>query len=483
MKKMSKLLALVLTLVMALSLVNTAFAAEGDPTITITGDSNITYSIYRLFDIETAANGGHKYKICSGWENFVTNETYAANYFNVQESGSGKYVLWKKGESVSPADGAALAQLARDYVTASGSTLTPVDTVMAGSPASVPKNGYYLLIPNDKTASGLIAVLAADIEVVEKVQSEGMPTVSKEVMEDSTGKYGKENDAEIGELLYFQTTIIAGAEARKYVLHDKMDGDDNGAHMEFVGITEITRGGNPVPSGADTYSVVLPKAGESTLEDGCAFHIVFSDTFCNGLHEGAVIVVKYTGKLTTAAAANTPHVNETWLTHIDADTETLHDKTTTKTYNITVNKVDQKGDPLAGATFVLKDNVGKYYKWDASTGVSWVDEKAHATKHTSNGTENDVVFVGVDAEIFTLIEDIVPEGYTGQSDIDISTKATKDNDGKPIPAQSVTITVTNVLGTQLPTTGGMGTTLFYVGGGLLVAAAVVLLALKKRKAE
>ena len=475
MKRMSKLLALVLTLVMALSLVNTAFAAEGDPTITIIGDSNITYTIYRLFDIETAANGGHKYKICSGWENFVTSETYAVNYFNVQESGSGKYVLWKKGESVSPADGAALAQLARDYVTASGSTLTPVDTVMAGSPASVPKNGYYLLIPNDKTASGLIAVLEADIEVVEKVLSEGMPTVSKEVMEDSTGKYGKENDAEIGELLYFQTTIIAGAEARNYVLHDKMDIHDNIAHMKFVGITGITRGGNIVPS--DYYKVVTNPG------DGCAFHVEFTPDFCNGLHEGAVIVVKYTGKLTTAAGDDKAHVNETWLTHIDADTETLHDKTTTKTYNITVNKVDQKGDPLAGATFVLKDNVGKYYKWDASTGVSWVDEKADATKHTSNGTENDVVFVGVDAEIFTLIEDIVPEGYTGQSDIDISTKATKDNDGKPIPAKSANITVTNVLGTQLPTTGGMGTTLFYVAGGLLVAAAVVLLALKKRKAE
>ena len=475
MKRMSKLLALVLTLVMALSLVNTAFAAEGDPTITIDGDSDIIYTIYRLFDIETAANDGHKYKICSGWENFVTSETYAVNYFNVQESGSGKYVLWKKGESVSPADGAALAQLARDYVTASGSTLTPVDTVMAGSPASVPKNGYYLLIPNDKTASGLIAVLEADIEVVEKVLSEGMPTVSKEVMEDSTGKYGKENDAEIGELLYFQTTIIAGAEARNYVLHDKMDIHDNIAHMKFVGITGITRGGNIVPS--DYYKVVTNPG------DGCAFHVEFTPDFCNGLHEGAVIVVKYTGKLTTAAGDDKAHVNETWLTHIDADTETLHDKTTTKTYNITVNKVDQKGDPLAGATFVLKDNVGKYYKWDASTGVSWVDEKADATKHTSNGTENDVVFVGVDAEIFTLIEDIVPEGYTGQSDIDISTKATKDNDGKPIPAKSANITVTNVLGTQLPTTGGMGTTLFYVAGGLLVAAAVVLLALKKRKAE
>ena len=477
MKRMSKLLALVLTLVMALSLVNTAFAAEGDPTITITGDSNITYSIYRLFDIETAANGGHKYKICSGWENFVTSETYAANYFNVQESGSDKYVLWKKGESVSPADGAALAQLARDYVTASGSTLTHVDTVMAGSPASVPKNGYYLLIPNDKTASGLIAVLEADIEVVEKVLSEGMPTVSKEVMEDSTGKYGKENDAEIGELLYFQTTIIAGAEARNYILHDKMDIHDGIAHMEFVEITGITRGGNIVPG--DYYTVI------TDTDDGCAFHVEFTPDFCKDLHEGAVIVVKYTGKLTTAAAADVAHVNETWLTHIDADTETLHDKTTTKTYDITFTKVDQDGKALAGATFVLKDNVGKYYYWDETNKcVKWETSSENATKFTTTNAENTFTIHGLDAEIFKLVELVVPEGYTGQSEIEINTKEkNKDSNNNVLNTQSKTVTVTNVLGTQLPTTGGMGTTLFYVGGGLLVAAAVVLLALKKRKAE
>ena len=80
----------------------------------------------------------------------------------------------------------------------------------------------------------------------------------------------------------------------------------------------------------------------------------------------------------------------------------------------------------------------------------------------------------MDAEIFTLEETVVPGGYTGTSDVEVDVKT---------PSASQTLTVTNVLGTQLPTTGGMGTTLFYVAGGLLVAAAVVLLALKKRKAE
>ena len=42
------------------------------------------------------------------------------------------------------------------------------------------------------------------------------------------------------------------------------------------------------------------------------------------------------------------------------------------------------------------------------------------------------------------------------------------------------VTVTNNSGSQLPETGGIGTTLFYVGGGILVLLAVVLLVTKKR---
>ena len=42
------------------------------------------------------------------------------------------------------------------------------------------------------------------------------------------------------------------------------------------------------------------------------------------------------------------------------------------------------------------------------------------------------------------------------------------------------IKVLNQTGTELPSTGGMGTTLFYVVGGLLVAVAVVLLVTKKK---
>ena len=85
-----------------------------------------------------------------------------------------------------------------------------------------------------------------------------------------------------------------------------------------------------------------------------------------------------------------------------------------------------------------------------------------------------VEFVGVDAEVFTLVEHVVPGGYTGTTDITVNTK--EETGG----LHSKLVTVTNTLGTALPETGGMGTTLFYVAGGLLIAAAVALLISKKR---
>ena len=47
----------------------------------------------------------------------------------------------------------------------------------------------------------------------------------------------------------------------------------------------------------------------------------------------------------------------------------------------------------------------------------------------------------------------------------------------------VSTTVKNNKGSVLPSTGGIGTTIFYVCGGIIVAAAAVLLIAKLRKRE
>ena len=172
--------------------------------------------------------------------------------------------------------------------------------------------------------------------------------------------------------------------------------------------------------------------------------------------------------------------------------ETPKDINIVFTYDAIVNKVDDKDEPLEGAGFTL-------YKWvaDENNWVAVGDEITGVTTFT---------FEGLDVGKYKLVETTVPNGYNKAADIIFYVEATyddtkdpvvltdlvvKDEDGKVISGENLTFTadktegevetdVVNKAGIELPSTGGMGTTIFYILGGALVVIAVVLLVTKKR---
>ena len=451
-KTMIRIITLALAAILALSLVVPALAATEKGTISVTGSGTTEYSVYKIFDIEKAANG-YKYKLTDVWSAFT-----ADDYFSVENG----YAIWKKN-TTSVADAAAVAQLAKNFVTTNN--LTSVISVAVGNNVEVDP-GYYLLVPASGPCGVTLVEANKTTEVEEKTVAEGHPTVEKLVQEDSTKIYGGANNADIGQTINFQTTITAGVNAEKYVLHDKMD-----EHIAFTNAVEVTRDGNAVLESGNYELVMDP-------DDGCTFHIAFTESMCKTLADNAKIVVRYTGKLVEDAVTETDHVNETWMTYTAAAATTDVSKTITQTYKVTVNKVDNAdpANPLAGATFILRDNVGLYYKWnEGEKKVEWVS-KEDATPYTTDAT-GVIEFVGVDAENFYLEEIKVPNGYTGATDVSVSTKSTAaDKIGA-----NATVTVVNTLGQALPETGGMGTTVFYVLGGVLLIGALVVLATMKRK--
>lgn len=474
MKKMKKLAAMLIAVVMAMSLAVPAMAEETGGTITVTGTSDTVYTIYKMFDI-TQVNGGYTYNAAtdSDWIKFDEDDNFpnVSNYITIDEDG---YVYWKKA-TVSAADGAALAELARAYV--KSKAITSDVTVKVGNSISLTENGYYLLVPNNDSASGVQVVYGGEpVTMTEKVAAPGLPNVEKKVQEDSTNAYGDANTVDIGQTVSFQTTISAAAHASNYVLHDTLDQSFQLNKDSF----SVTKNGTPVSAG-DDYTVVT---NEPT--DGCSFHVKFSDSFCSSLAKNDKILVSYTadfnpGKTIPPLGSDEitahAHENTTWLTHTDENIKTNVDSTSTYTYRIDVTKTDGT-NPLAGAGFVLKDKDNKYYKQDASTGaVTWVDSISGATELKTTNSSHVVTFFGIDAENYTLIENTVPGGYIGQTDMNIST--INDTLGK-----NNALTVVNTLGTQLPETGGMGTTIFYIAGSILMLGAAVLLITKKRtKAE
>ena len=98
-------------------------------------------------------------------------------------------------------------------------------------------------------------------------------------------------------------------------------------------------------------------------------------------------------------------------------------------------------------------------------------------------------FTGLGAGTYTLTETVTPKGFNTCDPIvfeilfnsETKTFSSSNNEiDLDIVNGVFTTTVINEAGSKLPTTGGMGTTLFYVFGGFMVVAAVVLLVTKKR---
>ena len=151
---------------------------------------------------------------------------------------------------------------------------------------------------------------------------------------------------------------------------------------------------------------------------------------------------------------------------------------------------------LSGAKFVLyrMDSGAKKYATLTSDKIaSWVTDKGSATTLETSGT-GDILIEGLNEGIYYLEETEAPAGYNKLTEpIEVKITATPDatgvsetveyrnqNDSTYTPATNAIVKVLNKAGTQLPSTGGIGTTLFYVIGGGLMAVATVLLVTKKR---
>ena len=216
MKNIKKLFGLLFAFVFALVQVN---AANGTGSITINkAVVDETYSIYRILDLETYDKGANHYiyRANANFEAFITS-TEGQKYLVAQNSnGTGAtYYVWKTGADVVEFSKAALAW-------AKSNNVTPVDSKKATSTTVKFDNlplGYYLV---DTTTGSLLNLTTTSPDAVINEKNTVEPKVDKDVKEDSTGVYGKTNDATIGDKVEFKATITTGAGYTKYVLRDTM---------------------------------------------------------------------------------------------------------------------------------------------------------------------------------------------------------------------------------------------------------------------
>ena len=491
MKRVKRVLALLAAFALVLAMAVPAWAAStaatgdnaGSSSITIDGAVNEkTYTLYRIFDVASKTDDGMVYNVTTAWKPFFEGNGVGTEYVEIDSLGQVKK-LKKEGFANDSENAKAFAAAALAW--AKTQSNIAVASVTAGNNEAKftgLKEGYYLV---DTTTGSLCSVgnVTGSTAVTIK-EKNGVPSVDKQVQEDSDSSWGDKNDAEIGQEVNFKTTInVTAGNTTNYVLHDKMTGLTYKA--DSIQITKAN-GTVKLTEGTD-YNIETPK-------DGCSFEIKFVN---NGkLNAGDVVVVTYTATVNAdAVVAGTGNTNETWLDYGN-NGHTTHDTTRTyvwefKIYKYTKGAGENETVALPHAEFVLYKKSGETKSYLTASGnklTGWTTEENSATKFTSDNNGN-ISISGLDAGEYYLKETKAPDGYNKLTD-DIKVVLTKEynestNVGTAFFAYSnVTkadkVEVENNAGTTLPSTGGMGTTVFYVVGGGLMAVAVVLLVTKKR---
>lgn len=529
MKKARKLITFILVTVMVLSMSMTAWATDtADLTIngTVSGKS---YDLYKVFDLSQSGDA-YSYTVNSNFTPFF----------------AGKGNEWsnpvEKVGSLTPEELAALAEEIVVWAIANDIT---VQTIEGTADSTVVENlpyGYYLLNPlgaqgasNGNATMFSLDTLSGANGVKEITVKAEYPTLTKEA---------NTEEASIGEEITFTLSSkvpdMTGYTSYNYVVYDTLS-----SGLTFNSITSIKVGEDTLSEG--THYTLVQNGNEikivfkdfcSNYKDDAGDEVVI--VYTAELNENAVVNGAGNDNTAYLKYSNDPKYDYQGDDPDDGDDDPNNDpptgkttevETTTYTTELTINKTDST-NPLAGAAFrisgtsnntvvttgfiFVENNGGTYYKLNDNTYTETAPTAETETEYASTTTKysketvrnietdntNDVYaeafvddlgvlkFTGLGAGEYIITETVTPKGYNSINPITIVVTYDEEHntfsytkDGVDAGSTTTPITVVNNTGSELPSTGGIGTTIFYIAGGVLVLIAVVMLVTKKRMKE
>lgn len=504
-KTIQKLMAALLAVAMVCAMAIPAFATDGDATAaaaTGTGSitienavTNQTYKIYRILNLEYHADtNSYRYTANGAWEDFILREN---NNFKLdKETGA---VTWINTNPEN--NGTAIQQIANSagkYAEYTPNNVQEDGSAKANGITLTFSNlplGWYLVVSDlvdlDKGALCSIDTTDPTVEIREKNSNS---TLDKSILEGD--QLLSVNNAGIGDVVNFQLDIVVkDGQPKGYVVHDKMS---EGLTFNSGSVSvSLLRHSDGNASGNLTTGYTL----DTHPGDGCTFEVKFDD---GTLKPNDMVTISYTATVNNKAViAGSGNTNEAYLQYNNNKTTVTH-TTTTYVWGMGVRKYTDLGSgkedtPLADAEFQLYKMDGETQKYatfnetGANTSIykltGWTNNAAEAAKVKTPANGN-ITFEGLDAGTYYLEETKAPTGYnklTAPITVVISSTLppTGGTASYTVTADGATTTdytvrVENKAGTELPSTGGIGTTIFYVVGGGLMVAAIVLLVTKKR---
>lgn len=397
----------------------------------------------------------------------------------------------------------------------------------ASAPLTKVPAGYYLAKDKDDTVTGndaqtLYIVRVVGNEDVTITRKADKPTLEKKVKDvnDSTGAKSDWQDSadyDVNDKVPFQLTAtlpknkddFAAYKTYKLVFTDNQSAgltypEASGFTVKYgdtvIPSTQYTLALNPTTTTADsTFTLTINDVKSLTDSEGQAIAVA----------EGGKFTVEYASTLNkNAVIGSAGNPNEAWLDYSNnpnytgdgADTptgETPKDKVIVFTYQLNVNKTFDQGDPAESdmPKFTL------YKKYMSGDSEEWKKVGEEITL-TRGGTEGHYTYTGsfsrIDDGDYKLVESHTPAGYNTAADTLFTITADHQMEAEDPTLTSLKINqtdgdktngtvqadVVNKKGSNLPSTGGMGTVMLYVAGiaVFVLAGATLVMALRRRNA-
>lgn len=462
----------------------TAFAASIEVQDVLDGE---TYTAYKILNYTKSGDAYSYYLTKAQYEAFGEVLEGAGFIFELSVDGTQYTVTNADQEATTPTpvDAAAAAAYLKEHVSELGNAIEKFETVGEDGEANFEglTTGYYFIT----SSAGSLAALHDEDGIATVVEKNTVVTDTKTVDEDSA-------NAQVGDVLTYTITLTDGKgtnleakiidtlskgltynEDAVLTVPDKSEGAAEGARKNLVKGTDYT------------VTITTSEAGETVVT------YTITPAVMTALDENETIIVTYTSTVNSDASLDGTEKNTEYTQY--SEQETTPTTVITELTDMTVNKTDGT-NALKGAQF-------KLYRTDEALELDHAEvflrqltndelEAAEVTK-----AENTVYYI-VDPEGTNLIDMAQKEGneylyssavvYGLDKDSTYYLEEIKAPEGyNPLAEEKVvnlgtatTIDVVNNAGSELPSTGGVGTTIFYILGVVLVAGCGVVLVSRKR---